>query len=360
MTARRALSGPPEPLSRQDSFAERIVRWQLAAGRKDLPWQRDPSPYRVWVSEIMLQQTQVGSVIPYFERFLARFPDLAALAGADIDEVLSLWAGLGYYARARNLHACAKRLVDEYGARFPADVPSLSGLPGIGRSTAAAIVSLAFGQPAAILDGNVKRVLCRHFRITEPPDSPAALKRLWDLAERLLPATQAQAYSQGLMDLGATLCSRSSPACALCPVAGSCVARKEHLVDRLPTPRTRPAKAERQMSLLLIDDGARFLLERRPPAGIWGGLLSLPEADGSAPARLAAMGLTPVDPQRELPPVKHALTHFRLLIRPVYCRVQPAAFAGDHGLHWVAHDLAKSSGVPAPIGRLLARAAGGD
>ena len=259
-------------------FAERLLAWFADHGRHDLPWQRDPSPYGVWVSEIMLQQTQVATVIPYYERFMARFPDLAALAEAPLDEVLAHWSGLGYYARARNLHRAARQAMAEHGGRLPETIDALQALPGIGRSTAGAILSLALGQRHPILDGNVKRVLARHAAVAGWPGKAAVQRTLWELAEARTPRRRVADYNQAMMDLGATLCTRARPACERCPVAADCRAREQGLQTDYPGPRPRRELPERQVQMLLVrDPQGRVLLERRPPQGVWGGLWCLPE-----------------------------------------------------------------------------------
>ena len=265
------------------SFADRIIRWQRQHGRHDLPWQWTNDPYRIWLSEIMLQQTQVATVIPYYERFVERFPDVRALASAPIESVMACWAGLGYYSRARNLHRCAQQIADTHRGEFPREVQQLAQLPGVGRSTAAAIAALAFGERAAILDGNVRRVLARHCSIEGFPGRPQIERQFWQRAESLLPASEIEAYTQGLMDLGATVCTRSRPNCAACPVNETCVARSDRTIDKLPTPRPvreRPVRA--QTVLAMQDATGAVLLELRPPSGIWGGLLSLPEFESEA------------------------------------------------------------------------------
>ena len=342
-------------MSAVPAFAERLIAWQKTAGRHDLPWQKTRDPYLIWLSEIMLQQTQVATVIPYFERFLARFPTLRALAEAPPEAVIEHWAGLGYYARARNLHRCAQQLVAVDGEKWPISTEQLSALPGIGRSTAAAIAAFAFGQRAAILDGNVKRVLCRHFGIEGFPGQAAVERELWALAERLLPDAGIEAYTQGLMDLGATVCTRSRPRCGDCPLATSCLARQEDRQDELPAARPRPKLPERRAGFVLISDGQRLLLERRPPHGLWGGLLVPPE--GEAAAVLARLGLN-AENQRALAPLKHAFTHFRLTLEPVLCVVKPMATVNEADLQWVAIESAATAGVPTPIRKLIERIVG--
>ncbi|MGB1880849.1 MAG: A/G-specific adenine glycosylase, partial [Gammaproteobacteria bacterium] len=263
------------------SLAARVIAWFEQHGRRDLPWQHPRTPYRVWLSEIMLQQTQVQTVVPYFIAFTERFPSLPALAAADIDAVLHLWSGLGYYSRARNLHRAARLVVEQHDGELPDSVEALEALPGIGRSTAAAIVAQAWDRPAAILDGNVKRVLARYHAEPGWPGDSAVLRRLWTLAEAHLPTTRACDYTQAMMDLGATVCTRSRPACPACPLREDCSARASDSQTRYPGPRPRRTLPERQTTfLILIDDHNRLLLERRPPAGIWGGLWCFPELGG--------------------------------------------------------------------------------
>ncbi len=338
----------------QHSFTKRLIAWQKHAGRHDLPWQNTRDPYRIWLSEIMLQQTQVTTVIPYYLRFLGSFPDVAALAGAPIERVIEHWAGLGYYARARNLHRCAREVVTTHAGLFPNTPAQLAELPGIGRSTAAAIAAFAFGRRAAILDGNVKRVLCRQFGIEGFPGAVAIEHQLWELAERLLPEADIEAYSQGLMDLGATLCTRSRPRCDTCPVAADCLARRDGRQAELPTARPRPNIPERTSTFVLISDGHRLLLERRPPSGLWGGLLVPPE--GEVDDILTRLGLASTH-RRKLPPLKHSFTHFRLTLLPVLCEVDASPGVAESGLEWVETSRAADAGVPAPIRKLLRQVA---
>jgi len=271
-----------------------------------------------------------------------------------IERVIEHWAGLGYYARARNLHRCAQRIVADHGGEFPRAAEQLAELPGIGRSTAAAIAAFAFGQRAAILDGNVKRVLCRQFGIEGFPGQVAIHNRLWELAESLLPATGIEAYTQGLMDLGATLCTRSRPRCTECPVAANCIARHDGRQGELPATRPRPAVPERAASFALILDGSRLLLERRPPSGLWGGLLVPPEGD--IDGTLGRLGLSAVS-QRPLPPLKHAFTHFRLTLHPMLCEVERPNGVAEPGLEWIDLDQAADAGVPTPIRKLIRQVA---
>jgi A/G-specific adenine glycosylase len=327
-------------------FARSLIRWQKRAGRHDLPWQQKgrADPYRVWLSEIMLQQTQVATVIHYYRRFLDRFPDLARLAAAPTEDVMALWSGLGYYARARNLQRAAQAIVATHGGRFPHRLEDIEALPGVGRSTAAAIAVFAFGARAAILDGNVKRVLARVFGVDGFPGDKAVEARLWALAESLLPERDLVAYTQGLMDLGATLCTRSRPRCGDCPLAAQCLARREGRVDELPTPRARRAVPRRAVRVLVLLSRGQVLLERRPPRGIWGGLLSLPELpEGKLPRRYA--GAQP------LPVLRHAFTHFRLDIVPLLCKVSRRDTAPE-GV-WLSLKDLDTAPLPAPIRKIL-------
>lgn len=333
----------------------RVIAWQQRHGRHDLPWQGTRDPYRIWVAEIMLQQTQVGTVIPYFERFLARFPNVLSLAAAHEDEVLTHWSGLGYYARARNLQRAARVLVARHGGAFPTTPAEIAMLPGIGRSTAAAIAVFAFGVRAAILDGNVKRVLTRAFGITGYPGDQRVESQLWALAESLLPASGIEAYTQGLMDLGATLCTRARPHCTACPLAETCVARQKGLTAMLPTPRPRRELPQRETAMLILRRGPEILLEKRPQAGVWGGLWSLPEP---APETVLAPYLQRrfgVHPRRvyRLAPLVHGFTHFRLLIRPLLVDVGGHADAPAAAV-WLDLAAARQAAIPAPVRTLLA------
>jgi A/G-specific adenine glycosylase len=349
------VSPPPE-------FAAALLDWFDAHGRHDLPWQKDPTPYRVWVSEIMLQQTQVGVVVPYFERFLARFPVLDALAAAETDEVLHLWSGLGYYARARNLHRAARVLVAEYGGELPRDIQTLQTLPGIGRSTAGAILSLALGQRQPILDGNCKRVLARCFGVVGWPGQAAVLTSLWQLAEQLTPAADVGRYNQAMMDLGATLCTRAAPRCTRCPLAQRCIALRQGRPTAYPAPRPKRDNPVRHTRMLLVaDPGGRVLLERRPPAGIWGGLWAPPElAVGEAAEDWCRSRLgSRVVRLEMLAPRRHSFSHFHLDIEPLAVQLAgpPARIADDPGQAWVDPTAPSDIGLPAPIRRLLDEAA---
>lgn len=348
-----------------NSFASRIVRWQRQHGRHALPWQRGlvdaggqaaRDPYRVWLSEIMLQQTQVATVIPYFERFVARFPDLHSLAAAHEDAVLALWSGLGYYSRARNLHAAARVIVSVHGGEFPADPRQIAELPGIGRSTAAAIAALAFGQRAAILDGNVKRVLARHGGVAGWPGDKKVEAALWQLAESHLPHTAIEAYTQGMMDLGALVCRRSQPACTSCPVRTDCIAFTQQRTAELPTPRPRKTLPERQVQMLLLLDRGELMLEKRPSRGVWGGMWSLPElAMEDDPARHCRdrFGFT-AQSQQAWPQLSHSFTHFKLHILPVRMELAPRRTTLP-GQIWLTPADALDAALPAPVRALVNR-----
>jgi len=325
-------------------------------GRHDLPWQNTRDPYPIWLAEIMLQQTQVATVIPYYERFLVAFPDVGALAGAHVDRVLEQWSGLGYYRRAHHLHAAANKVVAEHDGAFPRGVQALATLPGVGRSTAAAIAAFAFGTRAAILDGNVKRVLARHRGIAGYPGAAKVEAQLWSLAESLLPERDVGTYTQAVMDVGATICTRSAPRCGECPVARDCVARRDGLTGELPAPRPKKALPRRAVRVLVIERAGTILLEKRPAVGVWAGLWSLPEADVGADvavhckARYAAN----VTAGEELAPIEHGFTHYRLTIRPqrVRARLWPPR-AEAPGLVWLTREDALAAALPAPIRKLL-------
>jgi len=345
-------------------FAARLIAWQATHGRHDLPWQpqlgmrRDA--YRIWLSEIMLQQTQVGTVVPYYARFLERYPDIAALAAAPIEAVLELWAGLGYYARARNLHRCAQAVVAEHDGQFPQAPAAIAELPGIGRSTAAAISAFAFGTRSAILDGNVKRVLARCFGIEGVSSAAQTEKALWTLAEALLPETGIEAYTQGLMDLGATLCTRGKPQCAACPMTEICVARRDGRQAELPAAKPKKTVPRRATTMLLLSDGARVLLERRPPSGIWGGLLALPEVEAASAESLAQRHGCRLLHTQALAPLQHTFTHFRLNIQPLLCKVEVShRLAAEPGWEWLPLDEIEGAALPTPVKRLLKELAGG-
>lgn len=354
MSRKPVAAGEPD-------FASRLLAWFDVHGRHDLPWQSPRSAYRVWLSEVMLQQTQVATVIPYFERFLARFPDFTALAAADIDEVLALWAGLGYYARARNLHAAAKQVASRHRGEMPNDLEAVQALPGVGRSTAAAILAQAYGARHAILDGNVKRVLARHAAVPGWPGEPKVAARLWAVSERLLPQTRLADYTQAIMDLGATLCTARAPACERCPVADDCVARRDERVAEFPASKPAKARPFRQAQLLVIENAdGDLLIERRPPSGIWGGLWSLPVLDsGIEPAAAVRdrYGLA-VRKLGGLQPFRHAFTHFELELTPQRLRLVTDGGAAvreqpDH--RWLNMRRDPLPGLPAPVLQFLLR-----
>ncbi|HKT97139.1 MAG TPA: A/G-specific adenine glycosylase [Paraburkholderia sp.] len=343
------------------SFAPRLIAWQREHGRHDLPWQNTRDPYRIWLSEIMLQQTQVSTVIPYYARFLERFPAVEALAAAPIDDVMALWAGLGYYSRARNLYRCAQVVAEEHGGRFPSTVEGLADLPGIGRSTAAAIASFAFGARATILDGNVKRVLARVFGVAGFPGEKRVENAMWALAESLVPGADAgdadvSAYTQGLMDLGATLCTRGKPDCERCPFAGDCVAKTTGRQRQLPAARPKKAVPTRRTWMLVLLDGDAVMLEKRPPTGIWGGLWSLPEAADEAALADRARMFGASAKASPLAPLTHTFTHFKLDIEPRVVEFEPkgaAPAANEAETVWVALREIDAYGVPAPVRKLL-------
>jgi A/G-specific adenine glycosylase len=339
------------------ALSEELIRWHAGHGRHDLPWQRERTPYRVWVSEIMLQQTQVATVIGYYQRFMARFPDLQALAAAPLDEVLHLWSGLGYYSRARNLKRAAELVVQYHGGELPSTQEELASLPGIGRSTAAAILSIAFGQRQAILDGNVRRVLSRVFGIDGPPAAPATLRALWARAEACTPVSDNATYTQAIMDFGATLCTRHDPLCMHCPLRHDCIAFLSGRVRELPTPRTRAARRTKAVFMLLaMRAEGEVLLQRRPAVGIWGGLWTPPDFDSLEAAehycgsRLQRARLD----AEPLPLVKHGFTHFDLEITPLraHCQGLSGMMEGTETLWYNARQPARI-GLPAPIATLL-------
>jgi len=337
-------------------FASRLLTWYDTDGRKDLPWQQRVDPYRVWVSEIMLQQTQVKTVIPYFERFMQSFPDVISLADADIDEVLHHWSGLGYYARARNLHKAARKVRDEFGGEFPLQFDDVQSLPGIGRSTAGAILSLAAGQRHPILDGNVKRVLARHGAIAGWPGQTAVQKELWSLAGERTPHARVADYTQAIMDLGATLCTRSRPACTACPVSDDCEAYATNTIGEYPGRKPKKAKPLKTTTMVLATNGDSVYLERRPPAGIWGGLWSLPEIQDEDLAAWSARILEADDPETEpWEPLRHSFSHYDLDIRPYVVRVDATSskVADGNDSTWYRLDDLPPGGIAAPVMKLI-------
>jgi A/G-specific adenine glycosylase len=345
-------------MTQANDFSARLLKWFDQHGRHDLPWQHPRTPYRVWLSEIMLQQTRVNVVIPYFERFVAALPDLQALAAASQDDVLALWSGLGYYARARNLHATAKSCMDRHDGELPRDPASLVALPGIGRSTAGAILAQAWGERAAILDGNVKRVLCRLHGIEGWPGAPAIEKRLWAIADSVLPDSRLADYTQAQMDFGATLCTRTDPACVPCPLRRDCIAFRDGRTAELPSPKPGKTLPQRTAHMLVIeDDAGRVLLQRRPPAGVWAWLWSVPEYAGLDEARqwFERHVVGDFDAMQDCDAVMHGFSHYRLRILPRrIAGVRARDAIGDNGdLRWSSRGELAAIGLPAPIRRLL-------
>jgi A/G-specific adenine glycosylase len=345
------------------TFSGAVIAWQQQHGRHALPWQNTTDAYRIWLSEIMLQQTQVAAVLTYYARFLERFPTLASLAAAPSEDVMALWSGLGYYTRARNLHACAKRVVAEYGGVFPSDPALLAALPGIGRSTAAAISAFSSGTRAAILDGNVKRVFARVFGIDQYPGSKPVEDALWRRAEALLPESGIESYTQGLMDLGATLCTRSRPDCPRCPLRERCVAYATGRTDELPVRKPKKTNPEKRAAMLVVVDGGQVLLEQRVDSGIWGGLLSLPEIDGhgafedAMPDALAAAGrFGTVEEVQALLPLVHVFTHYKLHIHPHRIVLEKRIELEAGFVWWDLNDIGNAP-LPAPVKKLLTQLA---
>jgi len=340
-------------------MATRVVRWHRRAGRRGLPWQGVRDPYRVWLSEVMLQQTQVSTALAYYRRFVAAYPDVAALAAAPLDDVLALWSGLGYYSRARNLHRCAQTIAEEHGGAFPRNSAELLRLPGIGRSTAAAIAAFCFDERAAILDGNVKRVLARHLGIGSDLSAASAQRELWAHAQSLLPPAREMAlYTQGLMDLGATVCVRRQPRCDVCPLSDDCVALHSGRTAELPLKSRRTRRGQRSNTLLWLRHRGEVLLVRRPERGVWAGLWSLPEFSDVGAA------LSTVAPWRgegeALPTIRHALTHFDWHLQPLRWDLPPRAasatrarIAAALGARWVSDGDALRMSLPAPVRQLL-------
>jgi A/G-specific adenine glycosylase len=343
-------------------FADRLLAWFEVHGRHNLPWQIDPSPYRVWVSEVMLQQTQVATVIPYYQRFMARFPTVQSLASAPLDEVLHLWTGLGYYARARNMRACAQALVARHGGEFPGSLDAVMALPGIGQSTAGAILALSRGERLPILDGNVKRVLARVFGIAGDPGSAEVIAHLWAQSEACTPSSKVREYTQAIMDLGATVCTRAGPACTICPMSRDCVAALGGRQAELPGKKQKRRRGSREATLLIAETGSKgsvaVLVERRPAAGLWGGLWSPPQFE----SEFAALDWVrrevgePESKWHTLAPIHHAFTHFDLHLTPlrVRCRPEAAVHEGDDRL-WYRLDTPARVGLPQPIVKLFER-----
>lgn len=343
----------------QPALADALLAWYDRHGRKNLPWQQDPTPYRVWISEVMLQQTRVATVIPYYLRFMARFPTLGDLAKAPQDVVLQHWSGLGYYARARNLHRTARIVADEHGGALPTRLETLCALPGIGRSTGGAILALSGGQRHAILDGNARRVLARFHAVGGWPGTAAVQQRLWALAEAHLPAHRLAAYTQAIMDLGAMVCTRTRPACESCPLRANCQGAATGRPTAFPGRRPTRARKIRDITVLILQDpGGAIYLRRRPPRGIWGGLWSLPELPAGVPPREAAswcwdhLGLA-VGQFRHGEVLEHDLTHLRLRLHPWLAPARPLTSMEPDAAVWYNEGLSEAHGIPTAIRRLL-------
>jgi A/G-specific adenine glycosylase len=347
---------------KDDQFAHDVIQWQRSHGRHTLPWQSHPDAYRIWLSEIMLQQTQVSTVIPYYQKFLTSFPDVFHLANASPDAVMAHWSGLGYYSRARNLHACAKRVVSEYAGVFPSQPALLADLPGIGRSTAAAIAAFAYGARAAILDGNVKRVFARVFGIEGSPTVRAVEEELWKHADALMPtgADNIRSYTQGLMDLGATICTRVNPLCSECPLQARCVALATQRVLELPTPKPKKMIPTKRVIMLVPIHEQHVLLQKRPMTGIWGGLFSLLELpfeidlDVKLAARYHLRDVGEIQAVTALRTFVHTFSHFKLEINPYRCDLASRfTFAGENTFVWYDLNQCHNAPLPAPIKKIL-------
>lgn len=341
-----------------DEFARRLLSWYESHGRKDLPWQHPLTPYRVWISEVMLQQTQVNTVIPYYSRFIERFPDVRMLARAPLDEVLHLWSGLGYYARARNLHAAARMVSEHYGGAFPTDIDPLLKLPGVGRSTAGAILALALGRRYPILDGNVKRVLARYHAVEGWPDQVSVEQRLWKLAETHTPGVEIAQYTQAIMDLGATVCTRSRPRCKKCPLELDCRAHRSGREAEFPTTRPQKTLPIRYTTFVILQNPrGEILLEQRPPTGIWGGLWSFPECPLEIdPLQWCQDELgCSVQEARYGPTLQHTFSHFHLVITPLYAQVQKGALKvmESRSTVWYKDTDPTPLGLAAPVAKLI-------
>ncbi len=351
-------------------FANKLLGWYDQHGRADLPWRQHITPYRVWISEIMLQQTQVNTVLPYFKRFEERFPDIYTLAHAPLDGVLHLWTGLGYYARARNLHKTANIVCTEFAGKLPEDPEQLQQLPGIGRSTAGAICAIAHDQPRAILDGNVKRVLSRHYAIEGWPGQSTIQKQLWQISEAITPESRCADYTQAIMDLGATLCTRSKPNCTACPVQPSCQSYSNDAVNQYPTRKPKKILPTRKtFFLVMADDRGHILLQKRPPVGIWGGLWSFPECENQSEIQevCAQLDVTPLDTldtsnQKNQPTTndyqygdeqRHTFSHYHLDYTPIYLSVTLKSQIAGQQMTWVAADCPGKLGLPRPVEKML-------
>ena len=345
-------------------FSDSIIKWHLKHGRKNLPWQGAQNPYAIWVSEIMLQQTQVTTVIPYYHRFMQRFPDIESLATANIDDVLHLWTGLGYYARGRNLHKAAQQIMDNHQGTFPTHIDDVMALRGIGRSTAGAILSFAFSQRQPILDGNVKRVLSRFFGVDGWYGKRTVAEKLWDLADQHTPEQEVAVYTQAIMDFGATLCTRSKPHCAVCPIEHDCVARQENRIDELPGKKPKKAIPTKSCLMLIIqDNNNHILLLQRPPSGIWGGLWVPPQIDKILPDKTIIIEHVKHEFGIELTELengdafRHTFSHYHLDIQPVFASLSDTSITSssinDDNSLWIDLQQPLQIGLPAPIKKLL-------
>jgi len=344
---------------KNSSFSDQLIHWYHKHGRRTLPWQHPKTAYRVWISEIMLQQTQVKTVIPYFERFMQRFPDIASLAQAQLDDVLAIWSGLGYYSRARYLHKAAQMIQQNFQGRFPDQLESILSLPGIGASTAGAILSFCFKQAQPILDGNVKRILARLYEIPTPTNASTTLKQLWQLATELTPKTNTADYTQAIMDLGATLCTRSKPKCTQCPVSGFCQAYKNQSVEQFPVKTIKKAKPTKQRLFIIPMQDQHILMHKRPPSGIWGGLWSfieLPiEQEAEVSPYLQKRFKIKTNSLNTLEKIQHIFTHYKLIATPIVANISsPKTRANpfiDH--QWISIDVLPTMGLAAPVKQLL-------
>lgn len=339
------------------AFSDTVLAWYHEHGRKHLPWQQDITPYRVWVSEIMLQQTQVTTVIPYYERFMESFPDVFALAQATQDDVLHHWSGLGYYARGRNLHKCAQTVVNEHNGKFPESVDGLAALPGIGRSTAGAIASISMGKRAAILDGNVKRVLTRFYAVEGWPGTTAVDKKLWQISDGLTPQHSHREYTQAMMDMGATLCTRSKPACGICPLQPECLGFAGGQPTQYPNSKPKKDKPEKSTCMLImINEHQEVWLEQRPTQGIWGGLWSFPEMENSDETQIKTQQLFGNSPDKvtALSSFRHTFSHYHLHITPVLAHVSgTASVVRETNGRWYNANAGDAIGLAAPVQTLL-------
>ncbi len=345
---------------RPQQFQKLLLSWFDRHGRKHLPWQKNKTPYRVWISEIMLQQTQVATVIPYYEQFMQHYPDLSSLAMANEDDVLHLWAGLGYYSRARNLLRAARMIIRDFAGKLPNNAEQLRQLPGIGESTAGAILSIAFNQPAAILDGNVKRVLARLHAVTQPVNDKKIETRLWELAKSYTPSRRTADYTQAIMDLGATLCTRSKPQCAACPLASHCAAHQLGIADQLPKKKSARKLPIRTSTFIILEYNGKLLLNKRPSSGIWGGLWSFPEIPGAPDLSLLRAFCRKhyqinVTTCRELESFRHTFSHYHLDIQPVVIpiRRKPAKIMEGAGQIWYNPSQPEAIGLPKPVQTII-------